>query len=107
SDNRWTDGATVDAHTYVGYTYDYYFKRFGRRGLDNNDIQLTSLVHTVNRSTAFSQPGTIFNQFFVNAFYWGDGIMVFGEGLPSGRTVHGQAWTSLPHPPHVTAHKPP
>ena len=35
SDNTWTDGAVVDAHVYAGWTYDYYFKRFGRRGLDN------------------------------------------------------------------------
>src|SRR5262245_5217793 len=32
ADNTWEDGANVDAHAYAGYTYDYYFKRFGRRG---------------------------------------------------------------------------
>ena len=32
SDNDWTDGAVGDAHIYAGYTYDYYFKRFGRKG---------------------------------------------------------------------------
>ena len=32
SDNNWTDAAMVDAHVYLGYTYDYYFKRFGRQG---------------------------------------------------------------------------
>ena len=50
SDNTWTDGATVDAHVYTGWTYDYFFKRFGRRGLDNNDLPLVSLVHPVRRS---------------------------------------------------------
>ena len=29
--------ATVDAHVYLGYTYDYYFKRFGRKGLDDRE----------------------------------------------------------------------
>ena len=29
-DNEWDDGAVVDAHTYTGYTYDYYFKRHSR-----------------------------------------------------------------------------
>jgi len=29
-----------NAHAYAGYVYDYYFKRFGRRGLDNNNIRL-------------------------------------------------------------------
>ena len=35
---RTTSGPTapVDAHVYAGFTYDYYFKRFGRHGLDNN-----------------------------------------------------------------------
>ena len=28
----------VDAHAYSGFTYDYYFKRFGRRGLDNANL---------------------------------------------------------------------
>ena len=35
TDNDWTDGAVVDAHVYAGWTYDYYFKRLGRSGLDN------------------------------------------------------------------------
>ncbi len=30
-------------HVYAGWTYDYYFKRFGRRGLDNRDLPLISL----------------------------------------------------------------
>ena len=37
ADNTWTDSATVDAHVYAGWTYDYYFKRFSRRGLDNRE----------------------------------------------------------------------
>ena len=37
SDNTSTDGPAVDAHAYVGFTYDYFFQRFGRRGLDNNN----------------------------------------------------------------------
>jgi len=35
-DNVWTDGAIVDAHTYQGWIYDYYYKRFGRQGLDDH-----------------------------------------------------------------------
>jgi bacillolysin len=105
TDNRWTDGAIVDAHAYVGYTYDYYFKRFGRKGLDNNNIQLASLVHTVDRNTVSSQPGNIQNSFFVNAFYAGDGIMVYGEGLPPGATLGGQTWNYLSGALDVTAHE--
>jgi thermolysin len=105
SDNKWTDGPTVDAHTYVGYTYDYYFKRFGRKGLDNNNIQLASLVHPVDRTTVFSQPGNILGLFFVNAFYAGGGIMVFGEGLPPNVTLGGQFWNYLAGGLDVTAHE--
>jgi thermolysin len=105
TDNKWTDGATVDAHTYVGYTYDYYYKRFGRKGLDNNNIQLASLVHPVDRNTVFSQPGAILGLFFVNAFYAGDGIMVYGEGLPSNVTLGGQFWNYLAGGLDVTAHE--
>ena len=37
--NRWTDGPDVSGHVYAGYTYDYYFKRFGRHGLDDHDLR--------------------------------------------------------------------
>jgi bacillolysin len=105
SDNKWTDGAVVDAHTYVGYTYDYYYRRFGRRGLDNNNIQLASLVHPVDRNTVLSQPSNVLGLFFVNAFYAGDGIMVYGEGLPSSVRIGGQFWNYLSGALDVTAHE--
>jgi bacillolysin len=104
-DNKWTDAAAVDAHVYVGYTYDYYFKRFGRRGLDNNNIELTSLVHTVNRNSASSVPSSVLNEFYLNAGYYGDGVMVFGEGLPFGQTSFGQSWNYLAGALDVTAHE--
>jgi len=88
-DNNWTDGAIDDAHVYAGYTYDYYFKRFGRRGLDNNDIRIVSLVHPVRRADLFSLYST-YPSYFLNAFYAGNGVMVYGEGLPAGVTTGGQ-----------------
>jgi bacillolysin len=84
SDNDWTDGAVVDAHVYAGFTYDYYFKRFGRRGLDNNNIRILSLVHPVSRDAFFGASPDVVGTFYVNAFYAGSGVMVYGEGLPSG-----------------------
>jgi len=45
SDNIWTDGAIDDAHVYAGWTYDFYFQRFRRNGLDNRNILMRSLVH--------------------------------------------------------------
>ena len=84
--NNWTDAAVVDAHAYSAYTYDYYFKRFGRRGLDNANRRLANIVHPMNRSDLF-EPGDIIGDFLLNAFYCGGcagGVMVYGEGLPGG-----------------------
>jgi bacillolysin len=85
--NNWTDSAVVDAHTYTAYTYDYYYKRFGRRGLDNANHRLINMVHLVRRSDFFNAPDEVFGTFFLNAFYCGEcagGVMVFGEGMPGG-----------------------
>jgi thermolysin len=84
--NTWTDAAVVDAHTYSAYTYDYYFKRFGRRGLDNANRRLVNMVHLVKRSGLFTAPDETFG-LYLNAFYCGEcagGVMVYGEGLPGG-----------------------
>lgn len=87
SDNDWTDGPVVDGHVYSGFTYDYYFKRFGRRGLDNANIAVRSVIHPVRRDDLLNQPPDIQSDFFLNAFYWGSGIMVYGEGLPDGFVI--------------------
>jgi bacillolysin len=89
ADNDWTDGAIGDAHIYAGYTYDYYFKRFGRRGLNNADLRMQNLVHPVRRAD-INIYGDLYPDFFVNAFYDGGGVMVFGEGLPPNFTLDGQ-----------------
>ena len=105
-DNNWTDGAVDDAHVYAGYTYDYYFKRFGRRGLNNNDIRIRNLANPVRRTQAdllryFDQ----FPDFFVNAFYAGGGDVVYGVGLPPGFTLSGQSWNHLSGALDVVAHE--
>jgi thermolysin len=105
SDNAWTDGANVDAHVYAGYTYDYFFKRFGRRGLDNADITISSITHPVRRDDVFSASEDIFGIFYVNAFYAGDGLMVYGEGLPDGLTFGGKAWDYLAGGLDVVGHE--
>jgi len=91
TDNNWTDTPTVDAHVYLGWTYDYYFKRFGRRGLDNNDRPIRAMVHPVSRSDIFQHinDDEIIGTFYLNAFWCGEcgGTMVFGEGLPPNFTI--------------------
>lgn len=106
SDNDWTDGANVDGHTYAGWVYDYYFKRHGRRGLDDNNIPLRSVVHPVRRDDIFIYPDWIIGTFFLNAFYLGNGIMVYGEGLPEGLTTsNGQSWNYLAGGLDIVAHE--
>lgn len=89
SDNDWTDGAAVDAQVYAGWTYDYFFKRHGRRGLDNRDLPIVSIVHPAARND-FLQLFPIVPEFYLNAGYYGDGVMVYGEGLPPSFTSSGQ-----------------
>jgi thermolysin len=106
SDNAWTDGADVDAHTYAGWTYDYYFKRHNRRGLDGNDLELLSIVHPVRRDDIRLYPNNIVSTFYLNAFYAGDGVMVYGEGLPPGlRLTTGQRVEFLAGALDVVAHE--
>jgi Zn-dependent metalloprotease len=84
--NNWTDSAVVDGHTHSAYTYDYYFARFGRRGLDNANSPLRNMVHLVNRNDFSTAPDDIVD-LYVNAFYCAEcagGVMVYGEGLPGG-----------------------
>ncbi len=104
SDNDWTDGAIGDAHVYTGWTYDYYFKRFGRHGLNNSDTRVQSIVHPVRRSDIFTYIDD-FEDFFLNAFYDGNGIVLFGEGLPAGISINGQAWDFLSGSLDIVAHE--
>ena len=89
SDNQWTDGAIGDAHIYTGWTYDYFYKRFNRQGLDNANIPIVSLVHPVRRIDFFDLFDGL-EDFFLNAFYAGNGVMVYGVGLPVGVTLGGR-----------------
>jgi Zn-dependent metalloprotease len=104
SDNVWTDGAVDDAHVYAGWTYDFYFKRFGRNGLDNHNIEIRSLVHPVRRTEIDALYDT-YPDYFTNAFYAGDGIMVYGVGLPAGFTLGGQVWDYMSGALDIVAHE--
>ena len=96
TDNTWTDGANVDAHAYIGFTYDYYFQRFGRRGLDGNNRAIRAIVHPAPREDPLSLPAFVLDNFLLNAFWCGEcgqpgqGYMVFGEGLPTRFSLNGQ-----------------
>ncbi|WP_151735233.1 M4 family metallopeptidase [Paenibacillus tengchongensis] len=65
TNNTWTDGAAVDAHTYAERVYDYYLSKFGRNSLDGNGLQIKSTVHYYTK--------------YNNAF-WNGTQIVFGDG---------------------------
>ena len=104
TDNLWTDGAAVDAHVYTGLTYDYYFRKYGRKGLNDANIAMRMLVHPVNLSD-FGKYGNIYPTLFANAFYAGGGYMVLGEGLPSNVTSNGRSWNRVAGALDIVAHE--
>jgi thermolysin len=110
ADNSWTDIPTIDAHAYLGWTYDYYFKRHGRRGLDNADRPLLSLVNGVSQQGAVTLPSELLD-YALNAF-WCDycgpgavGMMYFGNGLPPGFTFAGYNINYLAGSIDIVAHE--
>lgn len=104
ADNVWNDGALVDAHVFSGLTYDYYFKRFGRRGINDTNQIMRTFVHPVRRDD-FGRYFSVFPEFFTNAFYAGDGYMVYGVGLPPGQTQSGRTWDFMSGALDIVAHE--
>lgn len=110
SDNDWADGANVDAHTYLGWTYDYYFKRFNRRGLDGSDHTILAMTHMVSQQGAISLPPSDLD-YALNAFWCGScgggGVMAFGDGIPPNYYLasSGQNVTYLAGAPDIVAHE--
>jgi thermolysin len=72
----------------IGWTYDYYYRRFGRRGLDNRDRRIATLIHGVSQQAALALPPPFLNTYAANAFWCGScgpgaiGMMYFGDGVP-------------------------
>ena len=112
ADNDWTDAVAVDAHAYVGWTYDYFFKRHGRRGLDDRDRPIVALINGVSQDGALSLPPEMLD-LAVNAFWCGEcgpggiGLMYFGNGIPPeyALTADGRNWGYLAGSLDVVAHE--
>ena len=110
SDNVWTDVSVVDAHVHVSWTYDYYFKRFGRSGFDGNDGPIDIVVNAVSQQGALALPDDDLD-FALNAFYcapcgpFQQGVIYFGNGLPPSVTLGGQSYTYFAGALDVAAHE--
>jgi len=111
TDNHWLDGPSVDAHVGMGWTYDYLFERFGRQGLNGENVRMISLVHPVNRADVTTASSEVIGLFYLNAFYCGlcgpdgVGLAVFGEGLPPNLSSGGQRWDFLSGALDIVAHE--
>ena len=100
TDNRWTDGAVVDTHAALGWTYDYLFTQLGWAGIDGHDGAVDAFVHPFDAGALLQQlrqcdagalPSEACDQveflslFVDNAAYLSPGnqdstgLMVFGE----------------------------
>ena len=90
SDNNWTDPIAVDAHVYAGWYYDYLFKRFGRRGINDQNLRIAVLVHPVRLADIGTASSGVLGTYYANAFSCstcgpdGRGMVMFGEGAPRG-----------------------
>src|SRR5262245_9516994 len=84
----WADPVVVDAHVYAGWYYDYLFKRFGRNGIDNNNLRIALFTHPVKLADINTAPSGVVGLYYVNAFFCsscgpnGRGAIVLGEGAP-------------------------
>jgi thermolysin len=110
TDNVWTDGGVVDAHVYIGYTYDYFFQRFNRRGLDGNNRQIRALVNPARVSDIFTLYDDL-DVFYTNAGWCGpcgngQGYMYFGVGITTGLVdFFGQRIVNLAASFDIVAHE--
>ncbi|MBI3400305.1 MAG: M4 family metallopeptidase [Acidobacteria bacterium] len=89
NNDNWSDPTVVDAHVYAGWYYDYIFKRFGRRGIDGRDRRMSLITHPASLSSISTASLSILGTYYVNAFNClacagGNGVVVFGEGAPTG-----------------------
>jgi len=111
TDNRWLDGPSVDAHVGMGWTYDYLFHRFGRQGLNAQNVRMISLVHPIDRDDLFTVSPDLIGLFHLNAFYCGlcgpdgVGLAVFGEGLPPNVLIEGRRFGYFSGALDVVAHE--
>jgi bacillolysin len=110
SDNVWSDVSVVDAHVHVSWTYDYYFKRFGRNGLNNRNGPIDIVVNVVSQQGALSLPNADVS-YALNASWCGvcgpngGGRMFFGSGIPLAYTYYDQTYTYFSGALDIAAHE--
>ncbi len=112
SDNVWNDPAVVDAHAHVSWTYDYYYKRFGRSGLDGRNSPIYIVVNPLSQQGALTAAPADFGLYAVNATWCGvcgpnrAGRILFGSGFPAGLVLgNGNNYTYFSGALDIAAHE--
>ncbi len=84
-DNTWTsDPTVVDAHTYMGWIYDYYYLVHNRKSMNDNNRDLLIAVHFGNKyENAFFDPSSKY--------------MIFGDGDPGVNYPYAAALDIVAH----------
>jgi bacillolysin len=80
------DGDVAPAYEFAADTYDFYFSRFGRRSLDDEDMTLVSTVDYCDPNFPSDCPD------YDNAF-WNGSQMAYGNGYAAGDDVVGHELT--------------
>jgi thermolysin len=70
SNNSWSSDNIVNVHTYIGYTYDFYYATFGLKGPNNSNMPLKAFAHIYSVSQGY----------YDNAFWLSDNSM-YGQGF--------------------------
>lgn len=110
ADNVWTDVAVVDAHVHVSWTYDYFYKRFGRSGVDGKNGPINIMVNAVTQQGSLTLPPQDLI-WAVNAFWCSScgpsrqGLLFFGNGIPPKYTLGGRSWTYFGGALDIAAHE--
>jgi Zn-dependent metalloprotease len=114
SGTTWADSVVVDGHTYIGWTYDYFYQRDGWKGFDGNNARTVSvIVHPAYRADMNRYVWANVSDYYANAFFCpqcGAGredLIMFGEGLPAGysMTSTGQYLDYFVAAPDIVAHE--
>lgn len=111
ADNVWTDPAVVDGHANVGFVYDFFYFRFGRRGFDDRDRPITVIVNPTTQQGALTLPSADLGKWAANAFWCGScgpaatGVLVFGNGLPPNFTLGGRFYSYFAGALDIVAHE--
>ena len=106
ADNLWTDPAVIDAQAHIGMAYDYFYKRFGRSGIDDRDGPINIIANALSQEEAPWHEGKYFaNASWCSGCFGGQGRIWFGNGLPPNWIYGGQKQTYYAGALDIVAHE--